>query len=221
MHNPVVIEDLNGQKKAEFCIIWMHGLGANGHDFESIIPELKTGLAIKYIFPNAPQIPVTINNNMVMPAWFDIRNSSSISEDMDWRGIQQSENYINKLIQQVEQEGFASKNTLLIGFSQGGVIAYRVALQSKKPLAGIIALSSYLPLKGTENIQQPTNIPILIAHGIQDQVVPFILADDAKQKLTKLNYQPQPKNYPTEHQFCHQEIVDMAEFIKKSFKQEI
>ncbi len=217
MTKPVVVDSLNGQTKAEYCIIWLHGLGANGHDFESIVPKLNTGLAIKYIFPNAPQIPITINGNMVMPGWYDIRNLESITEDIDWQGMKKSEDYLEGLIAEVEEQGFASKNILLAGFSQGGVIAYRTALLSPKPLAGIMALSTYLPLNGTEKIQQRKNLPIMIAHGIQDPVVPFEAAENASQKLIKLDYKPKKLSYPMEHQVSYEEIEDMAEFIKSCF----
>ncbi len=217
MKDSVIVEALNGQEKAKYCIIWLHGLGANGHDFEGIVPELKTNLAIKYVFPNAPQMPITVNNNMVMPAWYDIRNVSSISEDVDWQGMKKSEDYLNQLIQFAEQEGFNSQQIILAGFSQGGAIAYRAGLQTKKPLAGIIALSTYLPINGQENIQQPITTPILIAHGTQDSVVSISLAKDAQQKLTKLGYKPQIKNYPMQHEVCLQQIKDIAEFIEGCF----
>ena len=218
LNNSIIVESLNGQKKADFCIVWLHGLGANGHDFESIVPELKTDLAIKYIFPNAPMSPVTVNGGAVMPSWYDIRSMESITENADWQGMQASENYLNQLIEEVEKEGFSRQKILLAGFSQGGVIAYRTALLSPQPFAGIMALSTYLPLEGTENIQQPKNIPIMIAHGIQDLVVPFKTAENANQRLTELGYKPKNLNYPMAHQVCYEEIQDMANFIKEVFK---
>lgn len=218
LNNSIIVESLNGQKNAEFCIIWLHGLGANGHDFETIVPELKTDLAIKYIFPNAPVSPVTVNGGMAMPSWYDIRSMESITENADWQGMQASENYLNQLIEQAEKEGFSRQKILLAGFSQGGVIAYRTALQSAKPLAGIMALSTYLPLEGSENIQQPKNIPIMIAHGTQDPVVPFRAAESANQILTKLGYKPINLSYPMQHQVCYEEIQDMTNFIKEAFK---
>jgi len=214
----VIVEQLNGQQQAEYCIIWLHGLGANGHDFESIVPELKTDLAIKYIFPNAPQAPVTVNMGAVMPSWYDIRNMESIDKDIDWQGMQQSENTLNNLIEQAEKEGFTADKIILVGFSQGGVIAYRTALLSSKSFAGIIALSTYLPLEGSEKIQQSSAIPILIAHGTQDQVVPLILAEDAQKKLETLGFQSQIKTYPMAHQVCYEEIQDITIFIKEVFK---
>ncbi len=218
LDNSVIINSLNGQKKPEYCIIWLHGLGASGHDFETIVPELKTGLAIKYIFPNAPMSAVTVNGGAVMPSWYDIRNVASISDDVDWQGMQESEKTLNLLIEQAEKDGFESKKIILAGFSQGGVIAYRTALQSKKSFAGIMALSTYLPLQTTEKIQQSTEIAILIAHGTQDQVVPFILAEDAQQKLTSTGFKPQLKSYPMAHQVCYEEIQDIANFITEAFQ---
>lgn len=217
---PVIVEPMQGQKQAEYCVIWLHGLGANGHDFESIVPELQLDLAIKYVFPHAPEMPVTINMGMQMPAWYDIRNMASLAEDADWAGMKQSEAYLSQLIELAEAEGFKSDNILLAGFSQGGVIAYRTALQLSKNIAGLMVLSSYLPLKGDEEIQIQPATPVMVAHGTMDPVVPYQAGLLALQALKQAGLSPAFYDYPMQHQVCMEEIQAMSEFIRSAFMEE-
>lgn len=214
---PVIIEPFKNERQAKYCIIWLHGLGANGHDFEKIIPELQLDLAIKYVFPHAPAIPVTINMGMMMPAWYDIRSMVSLTEDSDWIGMDESENYLLQLVEIAEAEGFKSENILLAGFSQGGVIAYRTALKSSKNFAGLMILSSYLPLSGDEKLQVNPMLPVMVAHGTTDPVVPYQASLLALGQLKNLGITPEFYNYPMQHQVCQEEIEDMSNFIHTAF----
>jgi len=214
---PVIVEPLNSQKSAEYCVIWLHGLGANGHDFESIVPELKLPLPILYIFPHAPTQAVTVNMGMEMPAWYDIKNAGAIDEEADWQGMAQSEQSLNDLVKLAEAHGVESNKILLAGFSQGGVIAYRTALKSPKPFAGVMALSTYLPLNDNDHFKQPNETPILIAHGEHDPVVPIVLAKQAAKCLVGAGYLPKLIEFNMAHQVCYEEIKVMSDFIQQCF----
>lgn len=200
-------------------VIWLHGLGADGHDFEPIVNELTLEHSIRFIFPHAPSMPVTINNGMVMPAWYDIR-SSQIDQAQDATGIKKSQQSILALIENEIERGIDSKNIILAGFSQGGAIALHTALRYEKPLAGIMALSTYLPLSETvENEVNSANksISILLAHGKHDPVIPITIASTSNAQLEKLNYAAEFKAYPMEHSVCPEEINDISNWINAIF----
>lgn len=209
-----------GPDNALFSIIWLHGLGADGHDFEAIVPELELDLAIRFIFPHAPSMPVTINSGMVMPAWYDIK-SAQIDQHEDEAGIRHSEQAIIALIENEIKRGIPADRIILAGFSQGGAIALHTGLRYNIPLAGIMALSTYVPLTtALENEIHSANraIPIFLAHGRYDQIIPIQLAEESKTTLQQLNYAPEFHTYSMEHSVCPEEISDISLWIKKCFK---
>ena len=208
-----------GSADAIHSVIWLHGLGADGHDFEPIVDELTLSHNIRFIFPHAPSIPVSINNGMVMPAWYDIR-LAQIDVAQDAEGIKKSEQSILALIEREIERGVKSENIILAGFSQGGAIALHTALRYEKPIAGIMALSTYLPLADTaekEINEQNKNTPILIAHGILDPVVPYQLAIDTQTTLNQLGFSTDLKKYEMEHSVCADEIDDISNWINNCF----
>ena len=204
---------------ATHSVIWLHGLGANGHDFEPIVDELTLAQNIRFIFPHAPEMPVTINNGMIMPAWYDIRLSQiDMAQDAD--GIKKSQHEILALIERETERGIKSENIILAGFSQGGAIALHTALRYEKPLAGIMALSTYLPLAETvehEINDANINTPIFLAHGIHDPVVPLQLASNTQTTLNKLGYSTELKKYEMEHSVCPEEIDNISDWINTCF----
>ena len=209
-----------GSTDATHSVIWLHGLGADGHDFEPIVNELILTHNIRFIFPHAPSIPVSINNDMVMPAWYDIR-LPQIDKAQDAEGIKKSQQSILALIEREIERGIKSENIILAGFSQGGAIALHTALRYEKPIAGIMALSAYLPLADTvekEINEQNKNTPILIAHGTLDPVVPYQLAIDTQTTLNQLGFSTELKKYEMEHSVCAEEIDMISEWINECFK---
>ena len=208
-----------GSDSATHCIIWLHGLGADGHDFEPIVGELNLTHNIRFIFPHAPNMPVTINNGMVMPAWYDIK-ATQINSLQDAEGIKKSQRAILALIESEIESGIKSENIILAGFSQGGAIALHTALRYEKPLAGIMGLSTYLPLADTvenEISSANKNIPIFLAHGTHDPVIPLPLATETNAYLQKLNYTTELKTYPMEHSVYPDEINDISNWINRIF----
>lgn len=199
-------------------IIWLHGLGADGNDFAPIVPELRimNELGIKFIFPHAPEMPVTINNGYVMRAWFDI-TTRDFGARVDNPGMMQSVASIYALIDQEIDNGINSENILLAGFSQGSVIATITGLTYPKRLGGIVALSGFLPhadtlLKDAAPANQHT--PIFMAHGTEDAVVPYKYGEDAYKSLKAAGYPISFHGYAMAHAVCGEEIRDIASFIK-------
>ncbi len=206
-------------QQARYSVIWLHGLGADGHDFEPIVAELnfKNKKQTRFIFPHAPSIPVTVNNGMVMPAWYDIV-APRIDAEQDEKGMRRSAAQISQLIETEIKRGIESKNILLAGFSQGGAIALHTGLRFNKPLAGIMALSTYLPLDtfvSTEASAANKDIAIFYAHGIHDPVIPVSLAETSKEFLTRLDYKIDWHSYPMEHSVIPQEIDDISTWLDK------
>lgn len=206
-------------KNASHSIIWLHGLGADGHDFEPIASELNLTQNIRFIFPHAPSMPVTINNGMVMPAWYDIKDMQ-IDSKQDVSGVQQSQQSVLALIEREIERGIKSENIILAGFSQGGAIALHTGLRFEKPLAGIMGLSTYLPLIDTvekEVSNENKNIPIFLAHGQQDPIIPIQLANETNAYLQKLHYGSELKSYLMEHSVTPEEITDISNWINQVF----
>lgn len=198
-------------------VIWLHGLGADGHDFEPIVPELglPDDLSIRFVFPHAPSMPVSINGGYIMPAWYDIKHTD-IGFQQDERGILESSRLIQMMIDREEMHGIASDRIILAGFSQGGAMALHVGLRQGEPLAGILALSCYLPLAETiEKEMRPETVksPIFMAHGVEDSVVPFALGDNSHRNLQSLGYTVEWHSYPMEHSVCHEEIIKIGKWI--------
>jgi len=202
-------------------VIWLHGLGADGNDFANIVPELylPESLPVRFIFPHAPMRPITINNGYVMRGWYDIKRLDSLSEE-DEEGICESEKAVCELIAQEKQQGISSENIILAGFSQGGAIALHTALRYPEKLAGVLALSAYLPLshqlrKEALTVNQSTSI--MMAHGTMDAVVPFALAETSHHQLETLGYPVEWHTYPMQHSICIEEIHDISKWIQSLF----
>ena len=208
---PLIIEPL---ETATASVIWLHGLGADGHDFEPIVAELGNDATrtIRYVFPHAPRIPVTINGGMVMRAWYYIVDTDLASR-ADESGVRASAGILETLIEDELGKGLASTRILLAGFSQGGAIALHTGLRYAKPLAGILALSTYLPLEqaaGKERHEANRNIPIFLAHGSQDPVIPLALSEHSRRFLASQDYRVECHTYPMPHSVCPEEIRDLA-----------
>lgn len=210
---------IDSTKTPDFSIIWMHGLGADGHDFVSIASVLEdySGLALRFIFPHAPLKPVTLNNGYVMRAWYDI-TGLTLEARQDEKGLAQSAQSIDELIQHEIEKGFTHQQIILAGFSQGGALALYTALQYKESLAGVIALSAYLPVHQTffANVTECNKkIPIFMAHGASDSVVALSWAQLAKHQLEKNHYTVEWHTYPMDHQVCQEEIAALGSWLKQ------
>ncbi|MCF6764667.1 alpha/beta hydrolase [Thiotrichales bacterium 19S3-7] len=209
--------------KAKYAVIWLHGLGADGHDFESILPELNlpVNADIEFIFPHAPIRAITINGGYQMRGWYDIRDMGSIDNHIDFEGIRDSITQMNQLIEQVIDRGVASENIILAGFSQGGAIATLTMLFSTMRFGGLIALSTYLPgFNELKSHVQLTNqsIPITIAHGLYDPIVPIQAGEHLYHSLTDYQFQPTFHHYEVEHGLCLEEIKMIRAFICQTFQ---
>jgi len=204
-----------------YSVIWLHGLGADGHDFEGIVPSLhvKEKAHIRFIFPNAPIQSVTINGGMKMRAWYDIFEAT-IDRKVDIDGIYQSQQLLNEIIEQECSRGISNERILLAGFSQGGVIALHAGLRYPHKLAGIVGLSTYLPTVAqleTECAPANLNTPIFMAHGIIDPVVPIETRKSAYDALKGMNYNVEWRDYVMEHAVCGDEIEHISAFINSVF----
>ena len=196
------------------AVIWLHGLGANGHDFEPIVPELRLKQAVRFVFPHAPVQPVTINQGMRMRAWYDIFQFGGGREDD--KGIRASQALIEKMISDEVKKGIPENRIVVAGFSQGGAIALQTALRYPKPLAGVMALSTYLPLAATLAAERNTanaQVPIFMAHGGYDDIIPIQRARDSKNVLEKLGYRIEWHEYPMPHSVCAAEIADLERWL--------
>ena len=199
-------------------VIWLHGLGADGNDFVPIIPELHLpeNPAIRFIFPSAPSMPVTVNGGYVMPAWYDIVGRNLMDQE-DGEGIKRSAKSIVELIEREVERGIAYQNIVLVGFSQGCAMALYIGLRLPHPLAGIIALSGYLPLAMSLDLEKHLanqSTPIFMAHGTYDPVVAMDRAQASYVLLEKLGYQIDWNEYPMEHSVNHEELVDISRFLQ-------
>ncbi len=203
--------EVNPDGEALATVIWLHGLGADGHDFEPIIPHLNLpdDLKIRFIFPHAPKMPVTINGGFVMRAWYDILERS-IDRKVDIQGVQKSCELIVGLIQQEIARGIDPEKIILAGFSQGGVIALETGLRYQPPLASIIALSTYVA--DQSNIPKGM-MPIFFGHGTMDEVVPLTLGEQARIALESQGHIVDWHLYPIQHSVSQEEIVDIGLWI--------
>ena len=205
--------EIEPSTQATASVIWLHGLGASGHDFEPIVPELQlpADLPVRFIFPHAPQIPVTVNGGMTMPAWYDIL-AMDIDRKVDEAGVLASADAVDALIQREIDRGIPSERIIIAGFSQGGAIAYQAALRHPKPLAGLLTLSTYMAMPVTPS-NANASLPVMICHGSMDPMVPEQLGQRAAATLTELGYTPQYKSYPMEHMVCLEQIRDIGQWI--------
>jgi phospholipase/carboxylesterase len=203
--------------KPRLAVIWLHGLGADGHDFEPIVPELRGAGAIRYVFPHAPQRSVTINGGYVMRAWYDIRGFEPGAAE-DAAGIRASAAAVTKLIDREIERGMPANRIVLAGFSQGGAIALQTALREPRALGGVLALSTYLPLATalpTERSAANAGVPIFMAHGSVDPVLPLALAERSRRTLEGLGYAVDWRVYPMPHSVCAAEIVAIDEWLAR------
>lgn len=213
--------EITPKSQHRHTVIWLHGLGADGHDFEGIVPELglPADLGIRYCFPNAPVRPVTVNGGIPMRAWYDVTEMSVVRQ-VDKAGIFESSSWLLALIDSEIGRGVPSDSILLAGFSQGGVIALDAGLRCRHKLAGILALSTYLPtLPELEADLSESNraTPVMIAHGVLDNVVALQSGKAAFDALTSMNYPVTWREYPMGHSVCLEEIADIAKYIRECF----
>ena len=205
-------------------IIWMHGLGADGNDFVPVVKELglPDNLPLRFIFPHAPMRPVTINAGHVMRAWYDIIEISAVERKVDEAGIRESQRAIEPLIEREISRGIPANKIVLAGFSQGGAIALQTGLRYPQALAGILALSTYLPLASSLEVEASSanrSIPIFMAHGEQDTVIPISIAENSFKELGRLGYKADWHEYPMPHSVSMEEIENIGAWLKQRFAQ--
>ena len=199
-----------------YCVIWLHGLGADGNDFAPIVPHLKLpdNLAVRFIFPHAPEMPVTVNGGMVMPAWYDIIEME-IDRRVDIEGLLSSAALVDKFVDRELERGLEEKNIIIAGFSQGGAVAYHIALNRPARLGGLLAMSSYCPTCSMIHDHTPhAGLPIEIHHGLYDPVVPERLGREARGFLEEHGYAPKYRTYPMEHNVCAEQIEDIGAWFR-------
>lgn len=203
-----------------FAVIWMHGLGADGSDFVPVVPHLGLDDApsIRFVFPNAPQIPVSCNGGYVMPAWYDIISLAPNAREVDAAGVRRSREAIRRLIERENQRGVPGERIFVAGFSQGGAIAYSTALTHPQRLAGIVALSTYIPtpeLLEAEATAVNAGLPIFAAHGNEDDVVSPELGTRARDLVQSLGHAVEWREYPMPHSVCIEEIIDIGAWLRQ------
>ncbi len=199
------------------AVIWLHGLGADGNDFVPVVPELRLhDKAVRFVFPHAPMQPVTINGGMVMRAWYDIRDAEIRREDA--AGIEASRGHVEALLARERRRGIPASSIVLAGFSQGGAISLHTALRHEERLAGVLALSCYLPLAdrlAAEASALNRDVPIFMGHGTGDPIVAFPRAVESRQFLEKLRYSVEWHQYPMPHSVCMEEIKHVGAWLRR------
>lgn len=217
---PEVIEVESGDEP-QGSVIWLHGLGADGHDFEPVVPELglPVTLALRFVFPHAPVRPVTINGGMAMRAWFDIVSLDRHGPH-DERGLRASVATLDALIEREIARGIPSEKIVLAGFSQGGAVATYAAMKYPASLAGLLALSTYLPLPAAVQQElkqdsggQPRDLPVFMAHGTLDAVLPFALGQESRDVIAGVGFTVDWHEYPMAHAVCAEEIADIRQWL--------
>jgi phospholipase/carboxylesterase len=203
-------------ERPDAAVIWLHGLGADAHDFEPIVPELRLPqrLSVRFVFPNAPVRPVTINAGLPMRAWYDIADLGGARQDE--AGIRASAHIVAQLIERENARGIATGRVVVAGFSQGGAIALQAGLRHIDALAGILALSTWLPLHTTLDAERSAAnaaVPILYAHGLHDDMVDVERARASRTILAGLGYRVQWREYPMGHAVCPDEIADIGAWL--------
>ena len=214
----ITLIEVDSAANPSVAVIWMHGLGADGSDFEPIVPELglAESPAVRFIFPNAPYRPVTCYGGYVMRAWYDIISLEPDSRQIDETGLLESREIVRQLIQREEKRGIPSQRIFLAGFSQGGAVAYLSALTHPEPLAGVIALSTYIPEARliTEDLSAANrHIPLFVAHGTDDDVVSIKLGRQALALLEQCGLKPAWHTYDMPHSVCIDEVRDIGTWL--------
>jgi phospholipase/carboxylesterase len=204
------------------AVIWLHGLGADGNDFAPIVPELQLNgaPAIRFVFPHAPMMPVTVNNGHVMRAWYDVSfgDLEGNTRRADEIGVRASQARVSQLIEREIARGIAARHIVVAGFSQGGAIALQTGLRYPQRLAGIMALSTYLPLADTlaaEAAAMNRDVPIYYAHGTHDPVIPLAMATASHAKLAAAGYAVEWHEYPMQHSVCAEEVGAISDWLTK------
>ncbi len=203
-HNPVMV------------VIWLHGLGADGHDFEPIVPQFfHPDIPLRFVFPHAPVQPVTINGGMSMRSWYDIKGLD-IGSRSDETGIRSSEKIVHGLIEEQQRLGIRPENILLAGFSQGAAMTLHTGIRYPHGLAGMVALSGYLPLPeklAAEKHPANQDTPVFMGHGMLDPVVPFSLGETSAKVLQAHGYPVEWHGYPIQHTVSHEELAQVRDFV--------
>lgn len=197
-------------------VIWLHGLGADGYDFEPVVPELAVAGGLRFVFPHAPIRPVTINAGYPMRAWYDI-TALDAAPPRDEAGLRASIEGVTRLIDRELAAGFPSRRVLVAGFSQGGSVAINAGLRYPRPLAGVVGLSTWLPMAGVlARERDPANAvtPVFLAHGSQDPVVPPAAGEAARDRLEGLGHEVSWHRYPMPHAVCPEELVTLRQWIE-------
>lgn len=218
MHDPDIVEVVAGNEPVG-SVIWLHGLGADGHDFEPIIPELRlpAELALRFLFPHAPIRPVTVNGGMPMRAWYDIKSFDAEGR-ADAAGIAESTARVESLIRGEIERGIAADRIVVAGFSQGGAIALNTLLTTQHDLAGVMALSTYVAAAtATDDATSRRDIPLLMAHGSVDPVLPMQLGSASRDHLLSAGFAVDWREYPMAHAVCPQEIADISSWLRSVF----
>jgi phospholipase/carboxylesterase len=214
VQSPDAVEVLRGEKP-QGSVIWLHGLGADGHDFEPIVPELRlpAELSLRFVFPHAPVQPVTINGGMAMRSWYDILSFDS-TDRADRGGLLESSARLESLIAREIERGIAVEKIVIAGFSQGGAVAIHTALQTKHNIAGLMALSTYMALPDdAEKATGRRDLPIFMAHGSLDPVLQLAWGRGSAGRLIEVGFSVDWHEYPMAHAVCPQEIADISEWL--------
>lgn len=211
--------EINTADHCDHAVIWLHGLGASGNDFEPVVPELDLPATpgVRFVFPHAPVRPITINGGAPMRGWYDITSLDFGSRQQDTAGILDSASHVNALIEAQIENGIAPANIMLAGFSQGGAIALFTALTSKHALGGVLALSTYLPIQEdtfANLVPQALNLPIFMAHGTFDEVIQIQHAEQSRAAMIEKGLQIEWHDYPMGHSVSAEQIGDISIWLK-------
>ena len=214
---PAIETDSPNGAAVNESIIWLHGLGADGSDFAPLVPQLNLpdSFGIRFIFPHAPSIPVSINNGFVMPAWYDIKEMN-IDRHVDEEQLLQSAVSVHALIDREIERGVDSIRIIVAGFSQGGAVSFEAGLTYPKPLAGIMALSTYFATADSIKVNPIQSGMPMVCHGSMDPVVAEALGQKSVATLKNLGFEPEYNSYPMEHSLCPPQIVDIADWIGRT-----
>lgn len=222
MNKSLEFIEIESGENVEFTVIWLHGLGASGHDFEPIVPELKllSRPGVRFLFPHAPIRPITINGGAAMRGWYDIDSLDFEVRSQDDEGIAESVSLLDEIIENEIKRGIPEQNIVLAGFSQGGAIALQAGLTLPRKLAGVVALSTYLPMNADALAQvanEKLSMPIFMAHGTQDEVIRLQYAEQSRDKLLARKSQLEWHTYEMPHSVSNEEVDDLSLWLKLVF----